>query len=212
MTPTLQDLRAAFYGRGPGESVDDAEYEQLLELYGQGQTLERMYQLDSHRSFPAIMGRLGGGAVLHASLTYPRVTFPDGVDSSVCFGPFGFSDLFYDKSGNASVVSGFEYVNDHNVTTGNIRFRFRVRSCDEFLTDIATPVLEIDQTWNNAGSTVPVGKEGIIVPPAGSPFTIVKGPLGTKYSIMVERLGSDGVNDTFTGPIGITTEFLFREF
>lgn len=36
--PSLADLRYAFWGAGPGESVSDAEYRQLLALYTNGST------------------------------------------------------------------------------------------------------------------------------------------------------------------------------
>ncbi len=137
------------------------------------------------------------GCPMNVGDGFPRVLFADDKVST------GWWIFEVEEWWLVSTIGVYmEWVNDHS-STGNVRFRFRIRECDIATETVASAGLVIDRTVTVATPAAGVSTTTVIASVAsGFPCGFNPGTFASFYSLEVARLGDDAA-DTLNGPIGI---------
>lgn len=169
-------------------------------------TAASLLRHDAHYTLGATEFVLSDGSrpTISASSFFPRIVMADGVDTTVVSKGFGLDGPNWWELGRVDV--GLEYVNDHVNATGNARVRYRLMAVNNGLQTLSQAVAVADSTFNVG---MPASGGGItIVQLAASPFDLPdEGVFGTLFCVVISRLGSDTVNDTFGGPFALHTTY-----
>jgi hypothetical protein len=161
-------------------------------LLGQG-----VFFVGPINSYPFPAGACGktGAATDTTYNGFAGVLLPNGSDAGV-----SVARSYPNEWVTANLSWG--YIPKSGTSTDDIRWEVIIKRVN-VITQLVSQAADIDNLYSlDAGTTDSMGH--IFNTPAGFALHNVGAPLGEVTSIEVRRVGSDGVNDTYTGDVVIT--------